>query len=117
MKSNVLLAQHESGETRVFDTLFDASLALKISAGNISRCLAGDRQTAGGYRWFRVKRILLVVEKYRGGKYICSVNGKSLVDVNEFKVIQPLVMTDITAQFYDIQTRTKELNPKFMEEE
>lgn len=100
MKSNVLLAQHESGETRVFDTLFNASLALKISAGNISRCLAGDRQTAAGYRWFRVRRLFTVISKKDGKLCLCIVKGKNFVELEDYGIVKPAAVAEITGDFY-----------------
>ena len=100
MKSNVLLAQHESGEIKVFDTLFDASLALKISSGNISRCLAGDRRSTAGYRWFRVWRLFTVISEKDGKLYLCVVKGKNFVELADFKIIKPAVVAEITRDFY-----------------
>ena len=38
-------------EIKIFDSLKDASLELKISHGNISMCCQGKRKQAGGYTW------------------------------------------------------------------
>lgn len=39
----------ETGET--FDSLCDASKRYNLSAGNISKCISGQRKTCGGFHW------------------------------------------------------------------
>lgn len=38
-----------------FESLHEASKATKINRGNIDKCLSGERQKAGGFKWKRLK--------------------------------------------------------------
>lgn len=49
---HVAVAQYEGDRlVRVWGSLCEVEKALKIPAGNISRCLTGERKHAGGFRW------------------------------------------------------------------
>ena len=45
----------ESGESMIFDSIYQAARFLKISQGNICLCCQGKRPSASGYIWEYVK--------------------------------------------------------------